>query len=271
MNVDETKIEQLDADEARIAELLAGLKRVEAPANFEFRLKAKLANAERPQPRTRFIPAFVRYSAPLAVMAVVGTAFYLNSPTSPDAPVVQTAGVVPQIEKVQEVAAAPAVPGPVKVEDQTPARTRVPSINASLRKPVEPRGTQANSPEKAANGQGSTVRTLNQPKIFLPRGLDASVPANVTPEDAGVKKLFTAGDVLPELGIDAGYSEAGYTVKSVKSNSPAERAGVKAGDLLEAIDENRLVKGTVFKGDFNGRTIKVRRDGKLVELSLKDK
>src|SRR3982751_2593621 len=119
MRVDEPKIEELNADDAKVARLLAGLKRVEAPANFEFRLKARLANATRPARGFGFVPSFVKYAAPVALVAAVSSVLFLNSSNSPESNV-STAGVLPQIN-VSEIADPPvaAFAPPAAVEPQT--------------------------------------------------------------------------------------------------------------------------------------------------------
>jgi len=95
MRADEAKTEILDTDDAKVAQLLAGLKRVEAPANFEFRLKARLANATPPARSFGFVPTFVKFAAPVALVAAVSSVLFLNSSNTSES-TVSTAGVAPQ-------------------------------------------------------------------------------------------------------------------------------------------------------------------------------
>ena len=271
MRSDESKIEEMSADDARVAAMLAGLRRVKAPANFEFGLKAKLASAVPPKRRPASIPAFVRYSAPLAIMAVVGSLLYINSPESADVPAVQTAGVPAPVQKVIEPEPQPAVNGPAKLEIQPDART-VASVNTvrPIRREASVPASIVRTAPRPVSGQGSTVHTLGQPKIFLPRGIDpAAVPGNALP--GATTPPLGASDVLPALGIDAGYGDSGWKVRSVKGNSPADRAGVKAGDVVEAIDDTMLGRNPAFKGVVNAQVVRVRRDGKVIELTIQNK
>src|SRR6476661_3968744 len=122
MNVDEPKIEELDADDAKIVQMLAGLKRVDAPANFEFRLKARIANAAPPTAAVGFLPSIVRYAAPLALVAAVSSLFYLNSSDAPNSKV-EVAGVAPQASRVAEAIIPPAAPAPAATGESEAART----------------------------------------------------------------------------------------------------------------------------------------------------
>ncbi|MEP7213110.1 MAG: hypothetical protein ABI791_08550 [Acidobacteriota bacterium] len=269
MRVNEPKIEELDADDAKIAQMLAGLKRVDAPANFEFKLKARIANAARPTRGLGFIPSFVRYAAPLALIAAVSSLFYLNSSSDP-APV-QTAGVAPQISTVSEIANMAAAPG----ETSTAAAVETPrpllAANRSKlpvsTRPVDVKLVQRNTGEQ----DRSKVSAVTPPRIILPRGITPNgLPDGAQSPPMNNKVDLTASGVFPILGIDALYDD-GWKVRAVKVNGMGDRAGVKAGDVLEAIDENQLGKDAVFKSGFNGKVMKVRRDGKLLELRLQNK
>ena len=59
-----------NGDERKVAEMLGSLKRVEAPANFEFGVRARIA-AGAPQTRSSLIP-FVKLAAPIALVLLVG-------------------------------------------------------------------------------------------------------------------------------------------------------------------------------------------------------
>ena len=78
----ENKIEAeegLSADEAKVRELLGGMKRVETPKDFGFKVQARIANAK---PETYRETAggwvFLRYAAPLALVLIVTSAFVIS-------------------------------------------------------------------------------------------------------------------------------------------------------------------------------------------------
>ena len=64
--------EVLNADEQNVARLLLGLKRVDAPKDFDFHLKARIANATPAVLRpVRFFPV-LKYGVPLALFLLIG-------------------------------------------------------------------------------------------------------------------------------------------------------------------------------------------------------
>src|SRR4051794_29726858 len=82
--------EILPADELAVSQALAGLKHVEAPANFERRVLSKISEVE-PSSRSQFrVPLALAYSLPLLLVLVVAIAFVVNSnfrngpPTNPE-------------------------------------------------------------------------------------------------------------------------------------------------------------------------------------------
>src|SRR5437870_4831992 len=70
-----TQNEQMSAADEKIVGLLAALSRVEAPNDFDFRVRARIA-AGRPADTIAFrLPLAVRYGVPLALLIAVGTYF----------------------------------------------------------------------------------------------------------------------------------------------------------------------------------------------------
>jgi len=266
MRVDEPKTELLDPDDAKVAHLLAGLKRVDAPTNFEFRLKARLANAT--PPARGFVPAFVKYAAPVALVAAVSSVLFVNSSKSPET-TASTAGMLPQINVSQPAnsAAEVALPPPAAVEAVTerPVLAANPKRLTPLARPQV--GTDVRTPKEQNRSKDIALKGS---RMILPRGFNSNTQTIELPPTSDIKPLRPAIDVFPILGIDAGYDE-GWKVRAIRKNSPADRAGVKAGDVLEAIDDNQLGKDAMFKSGFNGKVIKVKRDGKSVDLSLENK
>ncbi len=81
-NLTENKIkdsEILSAEDEKIRSLLGNLKRVGAPKDFDFRLKARFANAKSKKDyRTQFLPA-LRYVLPLSLVLLICAAVVFNS------------------------------------------------------------------------------------------------------------------------------------------------------------------------------------------------
>src|SRR5688572_25753617 len=89
-------------DGGQIGELLAALPRVEAPPNFEYGVKAKIA-ARSESGRTRFFP-FLKIAAPLALVLVVASfVFYFGSmPANDVVSVNQVASGSPELSQTQQ-------------------------------------------------------------------------------------------------------------------------------------------------------------------------
>ncbi len=70
------------------------------------------------------------------------------------------------------------------------------------------------------------------------------------------------------LGIEIVSENGNRRVKSVKKESVAERSGVKVGDLVEAIDGEK-VSGDVVRGKkLEGKQITVLRGTEKVEITF---
>jgi S1-C subfamily serine protease len=74
--------------------------------------------------------------------------------------------------------------------------------------------------------------------------------------------------MLIRLGVSAEYKN-GWLVTSVNKNSPGERSGVQAGDVIDAIGDSALSVDTNFHGGGRFTTITVHRDGTPLVLKLK--
>ncbi len=77
-----SKFDELDAAGGDVAKLLRALPRVDAPENFIFRIKARIAEGSATQ--SRLLP-FLRLAAPLALVVLVGAfVVFYNGLPSPD-------------------------------------------------------------------------------------------------------------------------------------------------------------------------------------------
>jgi hypothetical protein len=81
-------------------------------------------------------------------------------------------------------------------------------------------------------------------------------------------------DLTPELRTHFGApAEAGVLVGKVEAGSPAEAAGLRVGDVITAVDGERVAGSVDIRrriralGDGETAALEVRRDGKLVNLT----
>lgn len=84
------------------------------------------------------------------------------------------------------------------------------------------------------------------------------------------------GEIKPEiilsiLGIDGVFDEGGWKVKSVSTNSIAAKAGVKAGDVIESVNDLKLSREGVFLRSLSADRLSVRRGSTRITLRLDGK
>ncbi|MEP6789145.1 MAG: PDZ domain-containing protein, partial [Acidobacteriota bacterium] len=65
------------------------------------------------------------------------------------------------------------------------------------------------------------------------------------------------------------FTASSWRAEAISAHSMAERVGVKAGDMIEAINDQPLSEKTVFGNKFDGKSLRIRRDGKSMQIELK--
>jgi membrane-associated protease RseP (regulator of RpoE activity) len=130
------------------------------------------------------------------------------------------------------------------------------------KKPVE---KKAADPRDADVGSILTGQGAPKPVIQLP---NSGPGVSSSPGGIGQGQIKIRS-ILDFVGIKASATEMGWIVNSVGKNTVAERSGVRAGDLIEAINGSPVTDGTLFSGSFMGKSVRVKRGGELVEINLK--
>ena len=272
--------EILSREDAQVREMLTGLKRVEAPKDFDFRLKARIAAAKPADfAAPRLFPIF-RYAAPLGLAIIVLGVLVFNGLYSFDNQTVPTIAenFAPKQEKKEDsqVSSLPAeqirpIENTVQntiVEDSAERGVQTlpkdSTLAANLQKPKTKNRVAEN------NGGGSKVDAVSNSRVILPKGLTPNTNIE-KPQETLNQTSFSVKDVLSPLGIEAVYEENKWKVQSVKQNSLAERSGVKVNDVIEAIDENSISGETVFKKAGGGKNLNIVREGKKLPIKLQNK
>lgn len=274
--------EILSREDEKVRQMLGGLKKIDAPADFDFRLKARIA-AARPEDFAppRLFP-ILRYAAPLGLAIVVLGILVFNGLYSFDSQTISPVVAENFTQKADEKEKLP-VESVSSEKIISAAENAAPNTNIEIlskkENPTFPKNSEtAANPEKAKsrktsianNGGGSRDSALSKSKVILPQGLTQK-KAVVQPGISDDPVSFSVKDILSPIGIEAVFSENKWKVVSVKKDSLAERSGVKPDDVIEAIDENRISGETVFIKTFSGKNLNVERGGKRLEIKLQNK
>ena len=251
-------------DDDAVSGLLAGLGRVEAPNDFEFRVRAGIAKQKAAGRRGSWVPVTAGVAVPLSLAVLVGGYFGFGSlyPTGNGSEGVQTQAqmALPVIPApAQPALTVPAAPAGSEVEQQPVS----PIATASLRKRVAPIAKTT----RTASG-GSFVEASSEGRTIRPRGFNPEQKTVVDPNTINNGAELKAESVFSGMGVKATYTAGGWKVDSVTTNNMAEKAGVRSGDVIEAINGQAVTDKTTFGNKFTGRSLRVKRDGKSVDINL---
>lgn len=262
MRSDERKNGEFDGD--AISELLRSLPKVDAPSNFDFGVRARIAKG-RPA-RTAWFPASARIAAPLALALAAGGYLgvsYFYSPDERSVPAVAETVIPPaSVETKRPEVLAPSIPYQ-PVSDERNVAVSSPMNRTEARTQGEPAAPRTR-PEPLSGGSFDSA--IRESRTITANNGPANNGIDPTGTEAGVK--VPANQILSMLGISARFESTGWRVLSVGAMNPSIAASVKPGDIVESIDGQPLSGRTLFKDRFVGRSIAVRRDGKTLSFQL---
>ncbi|MEQ1645286.1 MAG: hypothetical protein ABL959_17685 [Pyrinomonadaceae bacterium] len=249
-----------DAGEEKVAAMLGTLKRVDAPADFDFRVRARIAQGRPADARTSWFPTFARVAAPAVMLAAVGGYFGYNAlydtgtvnvPVVADSsPVAIAPVVIPTSNEIAPALSATtdvAVAKPPVNTEETVAGTPKKDVPAVVKKPETPEGGSVDMALRETNRPGNVVSTGNSSPV---------IPTSTL----SVREVFSA------MGIRASLSASGWRVGSASGRAAA--AGLKAGDIIETVNGKAVGANTVFDEKFSGNTLRIKRDGATIQISL---
>jgi hypothetical protein len=260
--------EALDRDEAAVKRLVAELKHIEAPANFDRRVMSRIAGGA-PAKRSFFGMPALAYAAPLALLLLlVGTFFLFRSYQHPGSLEPTVANNSPNPDRPADAALAQAGVNPSTQDPTTVARTEGETPqradNADRRQPKVPVITNSNQ----KRGPRSGDFTLRQTQIIRPQEFDNPNPTGVNRNDVNADASIAVSSILDSVGVTAEYAN-GWRVKGVHANSPALRSGVEVGDVIIALDDRDISSATDLKGSVVVRSLKIERGGAVKTIRLK--
>jgi len=274
-------------EQTRVWQMIDGLNRIDAPNDFDFRVKAKIAGAKPANLQSRFFP-ILRYVLPLSLIVMVfgllafnTTLFFGNNGAS------QVADAVSQTPTIAELPLSDSSmpnefvatgnslqfsPGENDIAEDSnikPAtkerETQFVSIK-SVKKPLTE--SRKESPKDNSDGN-SRVKAATSTTILLPENLDANKTVETLP-NAGNQNPITDVQILDFIGIEVVSENTRKRVKAVKPDSLAERSGVKVGDVIEAIDGVKLSAEPVNAKKIEVKKLTVARDAEKIEITLKN-
>jgi C-terminal processing protease CtpA/Prc len=284
------EIETLTADDEKLHQLLGGLKKVAAPKNFDFQLKARIANAQPNDLQKPFLLPWLRYVLPLSVVVLLAGFVIFNlsfsvdntgAPQVADLPKNQTETANAPVEtpsnvviEERQIASVPANTNSDKRASelefvvsgskaaQTKARTI--AVKNSLVLPNNKRVTDLKN-----NSGGFRDSTLKEATVLFERNTNPN-SGDTNPLNVEQNKI-PLQQVLSEIGIEAAYAEKGWKIISIKDKSIAMLSDMKVGDLIETIDDTKLSSDTVFQQAFTVKVFRILRQGKQIVINLSAK
>jgi hypothetical protein len=254
-----------------IEELLGGLPRVEAPGDFDFRLKARLAGGKAVPhayfPRLQFL----KISIPAALLVAMGMFIFVSGPG--DVGSVVVTDVPSPIPSETERAVIPprdVRPEPAVVPIQTPNGT--PTPEHLVERAVTITDPQVEKPELRRNEvpqRGSEDHALSPSQRRLaPRGIDPNSVEVKVPEGLGSGVEVSVNDILEMLGASGTYEQGGWRVRAVMADGPAARSGLRHGDLVELVNGKPVLRSSTIPQGTVITTMGIRRDGRHVQLII---
>lgn len=260
--------DNIDPNDENIVRLVSTLPRVDAPSDFAFHVKARIARGSTAKGAFSWFPMAAKAGVPAVLVLTIGGYFALpildqsSQQSGEVASGTETVSVpaaepqpLPQVQAVLPFNQAIANPiDPVISSAQPASRTVAATKVSTSRRPVTRRSVD---PETKGSGSFDAAAPIT-------RKLDAGTEPVVETQLPG----SPAGEVMTRIGINALYGEGGWKAESVTPNTKAARAGIKAGDIIESIDDQTLTDLSSVGKPAKGKRVRVLREGKSHEIVI---
>lgn len=232
-----------DRTEEKISRLLSGLPVAEAPEDFEGSVRSRIAELRASRSDRPVFWLAVKFAGPMLLLVIIGAFLIFSDDSSLNVGMVPPVGA-PRVGSADLSVDEPSNAAPISGGNLT--RQSMPNRDATLPK------TEPGSQEKALSPDDTTR---------FPPGVDPrrAVPTNQRPPTGG---QISPSAILGMLGIGTACSDAGCKVVSIQPNSLASKIGLEVDDLIEAIDDRRIVAGRSFEGSVSVSSLLVLRAGK---------
>lgn len=273
-------------EQTRVWLMIDEMLRVHAPSDFDFRVKARIAQGKPAASAPKSFVPVLRYALPLGLAILVLGIFAFNANIFfGDDPAVE---IVENVSPAPTAATSPALNFSNVESAAAPNDSSLPQ-NTVVAANVKPAAVQ---PETEFAAVQSTRKILTESRrrtpaseadirsrdiavtqpdseLLLPRGINPNRNTPISPVNNSGS--ITDIQILDFIGIEAVSDKSGKRVKAVKSNSLAERSGVKIGDLIEAIDDQSIGGESVRMKTSEAKKLTVTRDAKRIEIVLNNR
>jgi len=289
---------KMSGEQTRVWQMIDGLNEVNAPKDFDFRVKARIANARPSDFQPNFFPV-LRYVLPLGIIVLLAGFIALNSTYFSDASAggqmatvtnTTTAPTSVTEEKTltNSVPESMAVAAPIN-NQALPVERPEQSKLATDKKPLEIKretkfvavkspGSQPSEPlktplkdkfEGSRTFEGSTTRTFRSAPVFTPKDFSPNQKVEIAP-DSENKSPFSIEQIGSLLGIEIVTENGKRKVKSVVKNSSAARSGVKVGDVIEELNGKKLSDESLRSKTIGAKTLTVIRGSEKIVIALQN-
>jgi hypothetical protein len=239
-----------ETENDEIHRLLGGLRQVEAPKDFDFHVKARIAKGRPAEARRPWAWSPVSLAIPLLLLLTFGT--FVGYRVLNEAPGANVVAEVPVAETpVSQNAFAPQAETPPPSSDSLAvSQPDVASAQTPEKLNVKPivKTAPTSKPEKPGGGSYDTAAGTGA-NIISKKDED-----DLAPEPQGRRILISTREFLTNSGIAASYAGAGGRITSV--GGAAAAAGIVAGDVIESVNVQSGI-------------IRVNRDGKSMTFRIK--
>lgn len=292
------RCETFRSESQQLSRIISSLPKIEAPKDFGFGFKAKLAESKLKKPLSPLWQT-LRYLLPLTAAALIFGFVIVNSslfaPTS-SPQIAEKKGDINQkvastdkalIDETQDVSDELVSDNKDKVLEEAPTEKKEKSITTEEKKapPEIAENTQKSfektdpgedeilskeiRPEKKSPDISTRDNAVKPPKIINPRGINPDKPI-VNPQMSQTAKSFTAMEILSQLGIETSNEKGRLKVNSIKQNSAGANSGVKVGDVVIAIDGQKITSKPLKNRSVQGKTLRVQRNYKELSITIKN-
>ena len=242
-------------DREEVTRILAGLRAVEAPENFEGSVRARIAERRTVRSATR--PSLLlaaKFAIPMLLLMLLG-AFLIVS----DDRALNTEMVPAIADEAVEAANL----GDVQVA--APRSAGTPFADTVVAESAINRNARTTRPDPQGGSQDMAL-SQDDTTVF-PDGVDprnAKITNAKPPNAGGISPL----SILSFIGISGGCTPVSCKVNSVRPASLSAKAGIQSGDVVMAIDDRSIDSFRDSRGAVTVRSLTVVRNGETQKIPI---